>query len=159
MIRLLLMILASLFLCSSVWATNEEIPPEVQELLSSRTMVLSLDFNKGSAALSPTMKEKIDTFIPKLHKLYQDGKVIRIEGFSDSGGGSSAEVSLAMKRALAVESHIREVSAEILGLYIVGFANQNTSLQLNAISSCAEIAAYDNVLNLDNVDIQTISSR
>lgn len=143
LLSLLLILLSLAPLCA------EEIPPvEVMGLLGSRELAGTILFAPGEAQLATTAKGELDRIAGRLNAAGNQAKLIRIEGFSSPG----ETIDLAMARAKAVQTYLRETGKVTTEIYLMGHGN-TTDAQAAAR---AEVALYDTLLPIGDAPVDRV---
>ncbi|KIH77449.1 OmpA family protein [Geoalkalibacter ferrihydriticus] len=146
------------FLCFAAVAQSP--PPEAAETenyFADRRVLGTVNFDQDSHQLTEEGRRAISALVPQLRSLEEPRRLVRIEGFSTSCGNAGDRVTLSMIRANAVGEAIRQrlpkFSPTLTGHAVaIGTAG---SLAPDRV----EIVLYDNLLDIDTVDIQEAITR
>lgn len=147
------LVLLVLLLVAPLGSWSAEIPPtEVMGMLGSREMLGQVGFAAGSDLLDQVAMEELDRIAVRLADLSKGNKLIRVEGFCAVQDGAEQTVGLAMARARAVETYLREVKKLTKDIYLSGQGSEGT----NPASPRVEIAVYDMLLPISDAPVDNI---
>ena len=115
----ILLCLLLLVVCSSAFADDTE--KQLKAFLQSREVIDQVYFDNGSEHLSAKARSNLDKLVPRLQQYVKDGHLLRVEGFASPEGDASGNVSLSMKRSIAVRNYLRDSHHLSLELFLTGF--------------------------------------
>ncbi|MDO3379938.1 hypothetical protein [Geoalkalibacter halelectricus] len=131
--------------------------PATHDLLAGRKVLGTVDFLPGADDLSAQGLTQLAGLMPGLRDLDYDRLLVRIEGFSSSGGGGGDAVTLAMVRAQSVGEAIKERLPKF-SLILTGFAaksDRNDTLSPDRV----EIVLYDNLMDIGTAGMEEVITR
>lgn len=147
-----------LFCYSGATASGEGLTEDrLNQFLMSRTVITSIKFAPGSFKLDAASKEALNLNISNIEDFDLKQKVIRAEGLTDDGIPNGKKLDLNIRRIKAVEDYLRSRHKLKIERYLVGFgsaASSNLKLEENQV----DIVLYDNIWNLEQVGVETVTS-
>ncbi len=151
MIRTLLLLVSLLTVAAT--GLGDEIPPtEVMGMLGSRELVGQVSFIAGSDQLDQSARKELDRIAGALVDSAKGNKLVRVEGFGSEQEGTNQAVGLAMARAKAVETYLRESKRLMTEIYLIGHGPERTS----QVAPRVEVAVYDMLLPVSDAPVDNI---
>ncbi len=147
-----LLTLVLFFNAALTWADSKTFQ-EIEEFLSHRNVLLSVEFSHASNMLSEDAKRSLDRIAKDIKALTKDSKVVRIEGFATPTGKEDYNLVLSMQRAMAVQDYLMERFGLDIDLYFNGYGSQAPS------EAIVQLAFYDDTLGLAVADVDSVVTR
>lgn len=129
----------------------------LNQFLTSRVVIATVKFSPGSFKLDAAAQKALNLDISTIKNFDLKQKVIRAEGLADGGVSSRKKLDLNIRRVKAVEDYLRTRYKLKTERYLVGFGSKEPS-PVNLKENQVEIALYDNIWDLEQVGLETVTS-
>lgn len=121
--RWLILITVFLFPFSCLAETRSEI----DRFLESREVVEQVFFQKRQITLSTEARTKLDSLVTELLNYQNQGKLVRVEGFSSPEGDEKLNLSLSLQRAMTVKDYLHGQHDISVDVFLTGYGEKKLS--------------------------------
>lgn len=131
---------------------------EIDAFFSSRQVMGTIYFAQGSVELDKQGEAQVLALLPRLRNLDPAVKLVRVEGFSSATGQGTDGVTQAMLRAQAVWDFLHSSGAGT-ERYTLNGQVAGSKVGQGPPPDRAEIAVYDNLLDIHAVEVDQLIKR